>query len=88
MKLTPMNENVLVLPEQEKAQTDSGIIIPDNAKKQLHMGEVIEVSGDEKTLKPGDTIRYGQFSGHEITHENKDYMIINRKDILCKIESK
>ena len=66
-------------------KTSSGIIIPDTAKEKPLTGKVIAVGPGKKdesmSVKKGDTVLYGQYSGTEIKIENEDYLIMKESDI-------
>ncbi len=85
MKFKPLGERVLVERLEEESKTSSGIIIPDNAKEKPLMGKVKAIStkvAEEKTLKDGDTIVFGKYSGTEIKLDNVEYIVLESKDIL------
>lgn len=85
MKFKPLGERVLVERLGEESKTSSGIIIPDNAKEKPLMGKVKAISAkvaEEKTLKEGDTIVFGKYSGSEIKLDNVEYIVLESKDIL------
>lgn len=85
MKFKPLGERVLVERLEEESKTSSGIIIPDNAKEKPLMGKVKAISAkvaEEKTLKEGDTIVFGKYSGTEIKLDNVEYIVLESKDIL------
>lgn len=85
MKFKPLGERVLVERLEEESKTSSGIIIPDNAKEKPLMGKVKAISAkvaEEKTLKEGDTIVFGKYSGSEIKLDNIEYIVLESKDIL------
>ena len=84
--LIPLGDRVLVEPLEADTKTASGIIIPDNAKKPQKAIVVAVGSGtsDHKmTVKIGDTVMYGKYSGTELKLEGKDYLIMSEKDILA-----
>lgn len=85
MKFKPLGERVLVERLEEESKTSSGIIIPDNAKEKPLMGKVKAISAkvaEEKTIKEGDTIVFGKYSGSEIKLDNVEYIVLESKDIL------
>ena len=65
--------------------TASGIIIPDSAQEKPQKGKIIAVGPGTKdnpvTLKVGDNILYGKYSGTELKHENTNYLIMRESDI-------
>lgn len=89
IKIKPLADRVLVLPAAAETQTASGIIIPDTAKEKPQQGEVVAVGSGKKdepmTVKVGDTVLYGKYSGTELKWEGKDYLIMRESDILAII---
>ena len=84
--LKPLADRVLVkaIPAEEK--TRFGVIIPDNAKEKPQKGHVIAVGDGKKdeplTVKKGDTVLYGKYSGTEITIEGEEYLVMREQDIF------
>ena len=81
----PLADRVLVEPAPAEQKTASGIIIPDTAKEKPLKGKVIAVGGGKKdepiTLKVGDEVLYGQYSGTEIKLNGTTYLIMRESDI-------
>jgi len=77
----------MILPLEAETKTASGIIIPDSAKEKPQKGNVVAVGPGTKdnpvTLKVGDTVLYGKYSGTELKFENNDYLIMRESDILA-----
>ncbi len=89
MKIKPLDDRVLVEAAPQEEKTASGIIIPDTAKEKKHLGTVIEVGTDEELkeiVKPGDKVLYGKYAGEEIKLDDKEYILLQRSDILAIIE--
>ncbi|HJN53895.1 MAG TPA: co-chaperone GroES [Flavobacteriaceae bacterium] len=87
LKIKPLADRVLVEPIEAETKTASGIIIPDNAKEKPQKGKVMAVGKGTKdspiTVKVGDLVLYGKYSGTELKLEGKDYLIMSEKDILA-----
>ncbi|HMV10401.1 MAG TPA: co-chaperone GroES [Cyclobacteriaceae bacterium] len=85
----PNEDRVLVQPAPAEEKTSSGIIIPDTAKEKPQKGKVIAVGDglEDKpvTVKVGDNVLYGKYSGTEITIDGKDYLIMRNSDIFGTI---
>ena len=85
IKFKPLEDRVLVEPLPSEAKTASGIIIPDTAKEKPQEGMVAAVGPgkkDEKmTLKRGDHVLFGKYSGTEITIDGTEYLIMKQSDI-------
>lgn len=82
----PLADRVLVEPIAAETKTASGIIIPDTAKEKPQEGTVVAVGPGKKdeptTVKVGDKVLYGKYSGSELKLEGKDYLIVKEGDLL------
>ena len=89
MNVKPLADRVLVEPAQAETTTASGIIIPDTAQEKPQKGQVVAIGNGKKdeplTVKVGDTVLYGKYSGTELKFEGRDYMIMRESDILAII---
>ena len=89
VNVKPLADRVLVEPAAAEQKTAGGIIIPDTAKEKPQKGTVIAIGNGKKdeplTVKVGDQVLYGKYSGTEITVEGKDYLIMRESDILAVI---
>lgn len=86
MKMKPINDRVVVEPAKADTKTSGGIIIPDTAKEKPQKGKIVAVGpgkdGNKMSVKKGDKVLYGKYSGQEINFEGKDYLIMREDDIL------
>jgi chaperonin GroES len=89
LNVTPLADRVLVEPAPAETKTAGGIIIPDNAKEKPQKGQIVAVGQGKKdeplTVKVGDQVLYGKYSGTEITIEGKEYLIMRESDIYAII---
>ena len=89
LNIKPLADRVLLEPMEAETKTASGIIIPDNAKEKPQKATVVAVGIGTKdnpmTVKVGNTVLYGKYSGTELKFEGKDYLIMSEKDILAII---
>ena len=89
LNVKPLADRVLVEPAAAEQKTAGGIIIPDTAKEKPQKGTVVAVGNGKKdeplTVKIGDQVLYGKYSGTEINFEGKDYLIMRESDILAII---
>ncbi len=87
VKLKPLADRVLVQPAPAEEKTASGIIIPDTAKEKPQRGSVVAIGTGKKdeplTVKVGDTVLYGKYSGTEISVDGKDYLMMKEADIFA-----
>ena len=91
MQFTPLHDRVLVRRVESEEKTKGGLIIPDTAKEKPSEGEVIAVgegarkdSGEliPMSVKAGDRILFGKWSGTEVRIEGEDLLIMKESDIL------
>ena len=92
IKLTPLEDKIIVKQAEAETQTASGLYIPDNAKEKPQQGEVLAVGPgrrDDKgeripvDVKVGDKVLYSKYGGTEVHYEGKDYLIVSSRDILA-----
>ncbi|MCP4456984.1 MAG: co-chaperone GroES [Cytophagales bacterium] len=81
----PLADRVLVEPEAAEEKTASGIIIPDTAKEKPQRGKIVAIGTGTKdeplTVKVGDLVLYGKYSGTELNISGTDYLIMKESDI-------
>ncbi|MDB5229801.1 MAG: co-chaperone GroES [Chitinophagaceae bacterium] len=89
LKVTPLHDRVIVKADAAEEKTAGGIIIPDTAKEKPQRGTVMAAGTGKKdepmTVKVGDTVLYGKYSGTEISIEGDDLLIMRESDILAII---
>ena len=87
INITPLADRVIIKQAAAETTTASGIIIPDTAQEKPQKGNIIAVGKGTKdnpmTVKVGDLVLYGKYSGTELKLEGKDYLIMSEKDILA-----
>lgn len=85
-KIQPIANYVLIeLSESKEEKSAGGIIIPDTAKEKPQDGVVAAVSPEATDqIEVGDTVIYKQYSGTQISHEGKEYLIVPDADVLAK----
>ena len=85
--IKPLADRVVVEPAVAEEKTAFGIIIPDTAKEKPQKGVIVAVGAGKKdeplTVKVGDSVLYGKYSGTEITIDGKDYLIMRESDIFA-----
>jgi len=95
MNLQPLEDRIVIRPQDAEATTASGLVIPDTAKEKPQQGEVLAVGegrrGDNGDLIPmevsvGDTIVYSKYGGTEIASNGEDLLILNARDVLAIVK--
>ena len=91
MKLKPLGDRILLKALEAKEQTKGGILLPDTAKEKPQEGEIIAVGPGKKdkngdvitlSLKVGDVVLYGKYSGTEVNLDGDEYLIVREDDVL------
>ncbi len=89
VNIKPLADRVLVEAAAAEEKTASGIFIPDTAKEKPQKGTVVAVGGGKKdepmTVKVGDTVLYGKYSGTELTVDGSEYLMMRESDIFAII---
>ncbi|MGE4325524.1 MAG: co-chaperone GroES [Pseudodonghicola sp.] len=95
MAFKPLHDRVLVRRVQSEEKTAGGLIIPDSAKEKPSEGEVVACgegarkdSGEliPMTVKAGDKVLFGKWSGTEVTVAGEELLIMKESDIMGIIE--
>lgn len=91
MQVVPLYDRLLVKRLAEEEKTKGGIIVPDSAKEKPAQGEVIaagngRISDEGKvsplTVKKGDKILFGKYSGNEVKINGEELLIIKEDEVL------
>jgi len=92
MNLTPLHDRVIVKPATAEETTKGGIIIPDTVKEKPQRGEIVAIGSGKiteegkvtpLTVKVGDNVLYGKYSGTEVSVDGEDYLIMRESDIFA-----
>lgn len=91
----PLDDRVLVKPNDPEAKTKHGIFLPEGAKEKPMSGKVIETGpgklNDDGSraavcVKKGDTVVYGKYAGTEIDIDDVKYVLVRESELLGVIE--
>ena len=98
MSLKPLDDRIVVKPNEAEKTTASGLVIPDTAKEKPQQGEVLAVGPGRRAdtsgelipidLTVGDTVVYSKYGGTEITVDGDDLLILNGRDVLAIVKTK
>ncbi len=94
--LAPLEDRVVVRPDEPVSTTASGLVIPDSAKDRPQQGEVIAAGPGKRSeqtgelmpmsVKVGDTVVYSKYGGTEITNNGEELLVLSSRDILAIID--
>jgi chaperonin GroES len=95
MAVKPLEDRVLIKPIEQEGRTQSGIYLPESAKEKPMQGKVVAVgpgklleNGErvKPSVKKGDTVVYGKYSGTEIEIKKVPHLIMRESELLGLIE--
>jgi len=96
MNLQPLEDRIVVRPNDAEETTASGLVIPDSAKEKPQQGAVLAVGPGRRSdttgdlipvdVSEGDTVVYSKYGGTEITIDGEDLLILNARDVLATIK--
>lgn len=90
-KIQPLADRVIVKAAEAEEKTKGGIILPDTAKEKPIEGTIIAVGSGKQTddgkvipltVKAGDKVLYGKYSGTEVRVDEEEYLIMRESDIF------
>jgi chaperonin GroES len=98
MTLQPLDDRIVVRPNEAEERTASGLVIPDTAKEKPQQGEVLAVGPGRRAdssgelipldIKVGDTVLYSKYGGTEVTIDSEDLLVLSSRDVLAKVKVK
>ena len=97
MAIQPLDDRIVVKPNEAETQTASGLVIPDTAKEKPQQGSVLAVGPGKRAessgelialdIKAGDTVLYSKYGGTEVTVNGDDLLVLNARDVLAIVEN-
>lgn len=93
LKIHPLDDRIVVTPLEAEEKTAGGLILPDTAREKPMQGKVVAVgpgkllkNGEraEPSVKKGDTVVYGKYSGTEVKVDGVEYKILRESEVLAK----
>ncbi|MCX5659613.1 MAG: co-chaperone GroES [Planctomycetota bacterium] len=95
VNVRPLDDRLVVKPLEAEDKTKSGIFLPESAKEKPMMGKVL-AAGPGKlsdkgvraamSVKKGDTVVYGKYSGTEVELEGEKVIIVRESELLGVVE--
>ena len=94
MTIKPLADRVVLKAVEAEEKTKGGLILTASAQEKPQMAEVVAVGpgglvdGKEvvMTLKVGDKVISGRYTGTEVKLDGVDYTIVSQADILAVVE--
>ncbi len=96
MNLKPLDDRIVVKPNEAETQTASGLVIPATAKEKPQQGKVLAVGPGKRAetsgeliplgIEVGQTVLYSKYGGTEVTANGDDVLVLNGRDVLAIVE--
>jgi len=95
MKIRPLHDRILARRLEQQDQTAGGLFIPDSAKEKplearivaVGSGKILETGQTQPlTVKAGDQVLIGKYSGSEVTLDGEEHIILREDDVLAILE--
>ena len=93
MNLKPLEDRIVVRPNEAETQTASGLVIPDTAKEKPQQGKVLAVGPGKRSetsgelvpvdISEGDTVLYSKYGGTEVTVDGEELLVLSSRDVLA-----
>ena len=97
MSLKPLDDRIVVEPNEAEQTTASGLVIPDTAKEKPQQGKVLAVGPGKRSetsgeliplgIDVGQTVLYSKYGGTEVTVAGDDLLILASRDVLAIVEA-
>ena len=90
--IRPLEDRILVRPEEGQETTISGIVIPDTAKEKPQEGTILAIGPGKRSdtgdlipmeVKAGDRVMYSKYGGTEIKVDGEELLILSSRDVLA-----
>jgi chaperonin GroES len=96
MSLKPLDDRIVVQPNEAEQTTASGLVIPDTAKEKPQQGKVLAVGPGKRAensgeliplgIDVGQTVLYSKYGGTEVTIDGEELLILSSRDVLAIVE--
>jgi len=83
--IEPMGEMVLLEMENAPEKTESGLLLPEEAREKMNVGKVVATGPDVEGLNLDDRVIYRQYSGTKVEWLGIEYMLIKSEDLQAKV---
>jgi chaperonin GroES len=90
--IRPLEDRILVRPEEGEETTVSGIVIPDTAKEKPQEGTILAIGPGKRSdtgdlipmdVKEGDRVMYSKYGGTEVKVDGEELLILSSRDVLA-----
>ncbi|MEM1071846.1 MAG: co-chaperone GroES [Planctomycetota bacterium] len=91
MAVKPLEDRVLVKPQDPETMTASGLFLPESSKEKPIQGTVVSTGPGKKLdngqvakpqVKKGDTVVYSKYAGSEVEIKGTKHLIMRESELL------
>ena len=95
MKLSPLDDRLVIKPEEAETKTATGIVLPETAKEKPTRGKVLHAGPGRMldngqrapiAVKVGEEVYYGKYAGTEVKINDETFVIVRESDLLGVVE--
>ncbi|MFU8828101.1 MAG: co-chaperone GroES [Phycisphaerales bacterium] len=95
MAVKPLEDRILVKPDEPETRTASGLYLPENSKERPMTGKVVAAGPGKRlengnlakpSVKKGDTVVFGKYAGTEVEIKGESHMIMRESELLGILE--
>ena len=83
--IEPLGDMVLVQMEAAPEKTQSGLLLPEEAREKMTVGLVVSTGPEVEHVSSGDRVIYRQYSGTKIEWLGNEYLLMNSEDLQAKV---
>ena len=85
LSLEPLDDDVVVEPTDEEAETRAGLIIPASAEAQCGSGIVTAVGPEVESIGPGDKVLFPKEAGYDVRLAGTAVKVLRRRELVARI---
>ena len=95
ISIKPLEDRIVVQPQEAEQTTASGLVIPDTAKEKPQEGVVVAVgpgrfddAGNRVPMdvKEGDVVIYSKYGGTEVKYGGEELLVLSARDVLAVVQ--
>lgn len=94
MKLRPLYDRVVILPDRHETMSHSGIVLPETSQGRPQSGRIVAIGdgenfdGEKNIMKVsvGDKVVYNKYAGVELKMDGELHVVLRQIDIIGVVE--
>lgn len=83
-KITALGDKIVAKKIEVSTKTTSGFYLPESAKEEVKVAEVVAVGKDVREVRKGDKVFYSNYSS-PVKIENVEYVYMKEEDVYFKL---